>query len=255
MLLLLAILNLKSWAQEPHSKEVVELSAYATRTPKEFVDIEEVIPTIHLQIAYHGNENFTGAPLPGYGVPKAWLLPEAAAALAKVQEELSWEDLSLLVYDAYRPRRASEAMVAWAKRSDQMALLEKGYIAARSGHNHGHTIDLTIIDLKTGKPLEMGSEWDTFDETAHIDNATGKVLENRKKLQSLMSKYGFRGYSKEWWHFRYPMVGTIARDVPYGCFEEKEWKFQAPLGWSTPGYEPPLRSTEDQVSLQCLPTF
>ena len=254
MLFLLSILSI-SWTQEPEIMTPEEVSEYSSRIPKEFVDLEEVIPSIHLHIGYHGVDNFTGAQLPGYGVPKAWMLPEAAAALSKVQEELSWEDLSILVFDAYRPRRASEAMVAWAKRSNQHELIEKGYIAERSGHNHGHTIDVTIIDLKTGKQLDMGGEWDVFGEVSNTKNAVGVAAENREKLKTVMQKYGFRGYSKEWWHFRYPMVGTIARDVPYGCFEAKEWKYIPPKDVDKPGYTagPPRQYIKGQ--LECLPVF
>jgi zinc D-Ala-D-Ala dipeptidase len=254
MLFFLLILSI-CWTQEPEFMTQEELTVFSSRVPKEFVDLEVVIPTIHLEIGYHNSDNFTGRPLPGYGVPKAWLLPEAALALSKVQEELSWEDLSLLVYDAYRPRRASEAMVAWAKRTNQQELIDKGFIAEKSGHNHGHTIDVTIIDLKTGKPLEMGGDWDVFNKVSHIKNAVGIAAKNRNKLQLVMEKYGFRGYSKEWWHFRYPMVGTIARDVPYGCFEAKEWKFQTPENWDKPGYisDPIVQHVKGQ--LQCLPVF
>jgi zinc D-Ala-D-Ala dipeptidase len=258
MLLLLAILNLQVWAEESLGFSGKALLSYVHRTPKEFVDIETVIPTIQLSIGYHSKENFTGEMLPGYGVPKAWLLPEPAEALVKVQEELSWEDMSLLVYDAYRPRRASEAMVAWTKRNNRLDLLEQGYVAARSGHNHGHTIDVTIIDLKTGKALDMGGAWDSFDSTAHFENAAGMALENRNKLRDLMSKYGFRGYSKEWWHFRFPMVGTIARDVPYSCFEVPEWKFKPPFGWDQPGYTPQRKLEGDMLGeplLECRPPF
>ena len=93
MLFLLSILSI-SWTQEPEIMTPEEVSEYSSRIPKEFVDLEEVIPSIHLHIGYHGVDNFTGAQLPGYGVPKAWMLPEAAAALSKVQEEL-WHYLVL----------------------------------------------------------------------------------------------------------------------------------------------------------------
>ena len=254
MLLFLALIGL-SWTQEVRVLTPEELSAYAHRVPREFVDLEKMIPSIQLQIRYHDSDNCTGAPLPGYAVPKAWMLPEAAEALAKVQEELSWEDLGLLVYDAYRPRRASEAMVAWAKRTNQQELIDNGYISARSGHNHGHTIDVTIVDLKTGQPLDMGGEWEAFDDTSYVDNATGIAAQNRQKLQSVMQKHGFRSYSKKWWHFRYPMVGTTGRDVPYSCFESKEWKFQPPSGWDQPGYVSPPKAMFMMGEIHCLSSF
>ena len=241
--------------KEPAVDTAAEMSRLIRRPPKGFVDVKAAIPTIEINIRYHSDDNFTGAPLPGYGVSMAWLLSEPTKALQRVQEELSWDGLGLLIYDAYRPRRASEAMVAWATRTNQTHLLDQGYIAAKSGHNHGHTIDVTLVDLKTKTPLDMGTSWDTFDETAHVSHATGIVLENRMKLQQVMTKYGFRGYSKEWWHFRYPMVGTSARDVPYGCFEEREWHFQPPTDWNKPTYQPPKLEERDISTLECVSQF
>ena len=255
MIWLLLFLGRSVLGNEPSAEYTAELSRLARRTPREFVDVGAAIPTIQISMRYHSDDNFTGAPLPGYGVPKAWLLAEPAKALQQVQEELSWDGLGLLVYDAYRPRRASEAMVAWAVRTDQSHLLEQGYISAKSGHNHGHTLDVTLVDLKTGTPLDMGTPWDTFGEKSHVSHATGTVLENRQKLQQVMSKYGFRGYSKEWWHFRYPMVGTSARDIPYGCFEAREWHFQPPADWNKSTYEPPKQADRDLSLLECVSQF
>ncbi len=207
--------------------------------PEGFVALEEAIPGVQLSIGYHTPDNFTGAPLPGYGAPGAWMLEEAASALAKVHQELAEEDLGLLVYDAYRPQRGTAGMVAWATRTEQLELFQKGYIARRSGHNHGHTVDLTIVDSE-GAPLDMGTPWDTLTEKSHTANASGKAFENRLKLKRLMSKHGFKPYSKEWWHFGYPLHDTRPRDVPYGCFEVAEGAWSPPEGWETPEYEMPM---------------
>lgn len=207
--------------------------------PEGFVDLREAVPGVFLDIRYHGKDNFTGAPLPGYDAPGAWLRVEAAEALARVQEELSQEGLALLVYDAYRPQRATEAMVAWALRSDNAWTLEQGYIASRSSHAHGTTVDLTLVSQATGEPLDMGTPWDTFSDRSHVDNAVGRVKDNRDRLQGAMASQGFRPYSKEWWHFRFPLDGTAPRDVPYGCHEVEEGSWAAPEGWAEPGWTPP----------------
>lgn len=145
---------------------------------------------------------------------------EVAEALARVQSSLEPEGLGLLIYDAYRPIRASRAMVEWTRETHQEHLLAKGYIASKSGHNHGNTIDLTLIDLQTGEPLDMGTPYDLFDEASHTGNATGAALENRLRLKAAMQAQGFSPYSKEWWHFSYKLEETSAKDIPYGCEEE-----------------------------------
>ncbi|MCB9639420.1 MAG: hypothetical protein H6727_11060 [Myxococcales bacterium] len=215
------------------------LRRYLRRPPKGFVDLKTFIPDIHLQIRYHTRHNFTGAPLLGYGAPGAWMREKAATALAKVQATLRKQGLSLLVYDAYRPIRGTLSMVAWAKRTKQTHLL-KGYIATRSGHNRGHTIDLTICNAKTGKALDMGNAYDTLNPQSHTYNAKGHALKNRLLLLRVMRSVGFRPYTKEWWHFSFRMRAR-ARDVPYGCYEPKERSWRAPKGWDRPGYEMPLQ--------------
>ena len=129
-------------------------------------------------------------------------------------------------------------MVAWAERTEQTHLLS-GYIARRSGHNHGHTVDLTLYDLATGDVADMGCPFDTLDERAHTRNAEGDVLTVRLALVEAMKAEGFRNYSKEWWHYGYKMQGTQPRDVPYGCFEPAEGAWTPDDGWNVPGYTPP----------------
>ncbi len=222
---------------EPSPDPLHPLRRFLRRPPKGFVDLKERIPDIHLQIRYHTPHNFTGAPLPGYGAPGAWMREKAADALAQVQDSLRKQGLSLLVYDAYRPIRGTLAMVAWAKRTQQTHLL-KGYIATRSGHNRGHTIDLTICDAKTGKALDMGNAYDTLNETSHTRNARGYALQNRLLLLRVMRSAGFRPYNKEWWHFSFRMPAK-ARDVPYGCYEPNEKRWRPPKGWEQPGFQMP----------------
>ncbi|HAA58238.1 MAG TPA: hypothetical protein DCE42_25970 [Myxococcales bacterium] len=225
----------------PPKPRKIDFNDYLNKPPKGFVALKEYIPGIRLSIRYHTPRNFTEAPLPGYGAPGAWMVEKAAKALKRVHMSLKKKGLGLLVYDAYRPIRGTLGMVAWAKRTQKLHLFKQGYIARYSGHNHGHTVDLTIVNLKTGKPLDMGTPWDTLTTKSHTRNAKGKALKNRYLLKREMRKQGFRPYYKEWWHFRYPMKGTKRRDVPYGCYEAPEGKWRPKKGWDKPGYNMPMK--------------
>jgi D-alanyl-D-alanine dipeptidase len=178
------------------------------------VDLATVDSSIRIDARYRDSGNFTGAPLPGYGANRLFLRREAAAALGRVQERLRARGLGLLVWDAYRPVRATEAMVEWATRTDQVHLLDDGYIARRSRHNLGVAIDLTAVDTATGRPLDMGTPYDTFGAEAHTANATGEVARNRAILVDAMEAEGFENYDQEWWHFSYPLENTVPFDVP-----------------------------------------
>jgi D-alanyl-D-alanine dipeptidase len=213
------------------------MTALLRDPPTGWVDLRKALPDACFHIGYHRPDNFTGQPLPGYGAPGAWLLEVPAAALAKVQTTVKESGYTLIIYDAYRPYRGTQAMVAWAHRTDQVHLLDTGYIARRSGHNHGHTIDLGLADAATCAPIDMGTPWDTLDARSHTRNATGDVLANRLLLKRSMEQHGFKYYSKEWWHFGYPLEGTRGRDVPYGCHEAEEGHYAPPHAWNLPGFE------------------
>lgn len=184
--------------------------------PPGLVDLRAALPDACFTAGYAGADNFTGAPLPGYAVAGAWLLAVPAAALAQVQAELARDGLSLQIFDAYRPRRASAAMVAWARRTGHARLVADGYIAGHSGHNHGHTIDLGLARRGSCEPLDMGSAWDTFDPTSHTARATGPARAHRVRLLQVMRAAGFRDYALEWWHFHFPLEHTRPLDIPYG---------------------------------------
>ena len=177
------------------------------------VDVRSRDSTIRVDARYAGSNNFTGRPLPGYQAPKALLRREAATALARVQSRLRPEGLGLLIFDGYRPVRATLAMVDWAKRTGRESLLEQGYIARRSRHNLGLAVDLTLADLGTGMALDMGTPFDTFSETAHTANAEGQIRRNRQKLVRAMAAEGFSNYDQEWWHFTYPVEGALPFDL------------------------------------------
>lgn len=183
----------------------------------ELVDVTKLDPTIRTEIRYATENNFTGRRLPGYDVPLALLRPAAAEALARVNRRLAGQGLALKVFDGYRPIRATQAMVTWANRTGNGWVLRQGYVASRSGHNRGATVDLTVVRLSDGGELDMGTEYDTFSEAAHTANATGQVRENRAILLRAMEAEGWVNYEKEWWHFRLPGEHS-ALDYPLGCY-------------------------------------
>lgn len=178
------------------------------------VDVRELDPTIRVNARYFGSDNFTGEPLPGYEANRVLLRREAAEALARAHEALEADGLGLLLWDGYRPARATEAMVEWTERVGRPDLITDGYIASRSRHNLGLAIDLTLVRLESGEPLDMGTPFDTFDSTAHTVNATGRVRENRQRLVRALEAQGFTNYANEWWHFSFDVPDPLRFDMP-----------------------------------------
>lgn len=175
-------------------------------------DVRTLDSTFVVDMRYVTSNNFTGAPLPGYLANRAFLRREAAAALARVQAGLRSQGLGIKVFDAYRPVRATLAMVDWTARVNRSDLLTDGYIASRSRHNLGLAIDCTLIDLTTGRELDMGTPFDTFSSAAHTANASGQVAVNRQKLKTSMEKEGFVNYDQEWWHFSFNVPNPLRFD-------------------------------------------
>ncbi|MDX2206692.1 MAG: M15 family metallopeptidase [Gemmatimonadales bacterium] len=175
--------------------------------------LAELDPAIRQEVRYHGSNNFTGEPLPGYGRPLVLLRREAAEALARVQRRLEARGLGLKVWDGYRPVRGTLAMVAWTERVGRTELLDDGYIARRSRHNQGVAVDLTVIDLATGAELDMGGAFDEFSELSHTANATGVVAVNRAILGEAMAAEGFVNYVNEWWHFSFAVPDPVPFDL------------------------------------------
>jgi D-alanyl-D-alanine dipeptidase len=175
------------------------------------VDLRSVDSSIQVDLRYATANNFTGAPLPGYEAPRALLRREAAAALGRVQAGLRSKGLGLRVLDAYRPVRASLAMVDWAERTGHRALLESRYIAQRSRHNLGVAVDVTIVDLTRGTEVPMGTTFDNF-TTAQTDDVTSEALRYRQILVQAMESEGFSPYGQVWWHFNYPVEGAVPLD-------------------------------------------
>jgi len=181
-------------------------------TDSQLVDVRSIDPTIQTDLRYASANNFTGAPLPGYEAPRALLRPEAAAALGRVQARLRSERLGLRVLDAYRPLRASRAMVDWAERTGNRSLIEKGYIPERSRHNLGASVDVTLVDLPTGTEVIATTAFDNFTGTADTADATARALRYRKILVRAMESEGFSQFGRSWWHFNYSAEGAVPLD-------------------------------------------
>lgn len=195
---------------------VVNITFSQVSLPNGFVYVESKIPSIKVELKYFGSENFVGQPIDGYNKDIAILSKEATLAIKKVQDELHEYNLSLLIYDAYRPQRAVNHFVRWAKdlndtitkanyypKVPKMELFNREYIASKSGHSKGSTLDVTLVNKETCEPLDMGTAYDFFGKESWVlfKNLTAQQLANRMLLQTLMRKHGFRHYPQEWWHF------------------------------------------------------
>ncbi|MGY5850025.1 M15 family metallopeptidase [Salegentibacter sp. F14] len=194
----------------------LSIQAQDKALPAGFVYLHQVLPGIELNIRYAGDHNFLGRPVNGYYRPLAILSKPAADQLKKVQDNLKQQGYSLKVFDAYRPQIAVDHFVVWAQDpADTLAkqgfypnipkseLFQRGFIASKSGHSRGSTVDLTIIVDETKKELDMGSTYDFFGIISHHDSeqVTKEQKANRQLLKEVMEKHGFRPYSEEWWHY------------------------------------------------------
>ncbi|NVK52813.1 MAG: M15 family metallopeptidase [Flavobacteriaceae bacterium] len=192
------------------------LTLIAQQPPKGFVYLKDIDATIISELRYFSENNFIGKPIDGYYNNVIITTKPTAIALKKAQEKLALFGLSLKIFDAYRPQQAVNHFVRWAKQINDTLkkhqfypdvakkdLFKLGYIAAKSGHTRGSTVDLTIIDLSSGKELDMGSPYDFFGEISHphYKNLTKKQRANRLLLRNLMLTQGFIPYENEWWHF------------------------------------------------------
>jgi D-alanyl-D-alanine dipeptidase len=186
--------------------------------PAGFVNVNDAVPGVRTELRYFTKDNFVGERIDGYEADSCYISADAANALAEVQKELEAFGLGLKVFDAYRPQRAVDHFVRWAEDLadtrmkakyypgvEKKHLFRDGYIAAKSGHSRGSTVDLTIVSLGPGDPVEldMGTGWDYFGPRswpASLD-VSPQQRANRMLLQSLMVKHGFKPLAEEWWHF------------------------------------------------------
>ena len=201
----------------------VDFKKIVTMDPSAFVVLADYVPAIIQEIRYYSTYNFIGDRIDGYEEPCAILTMEAARALKSVSNEMNVMGYRLKVFDAYRPAAAVKHFVLWGLEDtdirmkpffypdlDKEELFMRGYIASRSSHSRGSTVDLTLFDMRTGKELDMGSPFDYFSELSHPDykGVTKEQYANRMFLQDLMVRGGFVPYECEWWHF-------TLKDEPY----------------------------------------
>jgi D-alanyl-D-alanine dipeptidase len=217
---------------------IATLLALALTAPSSFVALDEVDATILQDMRYATRYNFVGRRIDGYREPVCILTRRAARALARAQARLEPKGYTLKVYDCYRPQRAVDHFARWAEndsrtmksefypRVSKRRLFDLGYLARRSGHSRGGTVDLTLVRLPAaGQPrwsrrefglvgctaprrrrfpdnsVAMGTAYDCFDPRAHTFNSRGRVRENRLLLRRTMERAGFEPYDNEWWHF------------------------------------------------------
>jgi D-alanyl-D-alanine dipeptidase len=215
-------------------------AALAAERPSSFVDAATVVPGLRIDMRYATANNFIGKLIAGYHAPKCYLTKRAAEALRRVQEELNMQRLGLKVYDCYRPQSAVNAFVRWGRNLADTKmkarfypnvrkrdLFRSGYIASRSGHSRGSTVDLTVVPLTAAKQpsydpsapliscewpkaerapdnsLDMGTGFDCFSRRSHTaySGIGAEQRTNRRILTSAMARQGFRNLKTEWWHF------------------------------------------------------
>ena len=191
----------------------------------QFVLLTDVVPDAILEIRYYSTYNFIGHRIPGYEEPLAILTREAADSLKKVSDELMAQGYRLKIFDAYRPQKAVDYFMEWAQNMgdtlmkpyfypelDKSILVPQEYIAEKSGHTRGSTVDLTLFDMAKEKEVDMGCTYDYFGLASHPDVQPGQPVgayqpinqeqyDNRMILQKAMLAHGFKAYDCEWWHF------------------------------------------------------
>ncbi len=194
----------------------VDYRKQVTMDSSAFVVLADYVPGIIQEIRYHSTYNFIGDRIDGYEQPCAILTREAARALKGVASELNVQGYRLKVFDAYRPACAVKQFTMWGIEDldmrmkpffypdlEKAELFRKGYIASRSSHSRGSTVDLTLLDMRTGKEVDMGSPFDLFSEISHPDyrGITDDQYNNRMVLRRAMIRGGFVPIDCEWWHF------------------------------------------------------
>jgi len=192
------------------------INSFAQKKPINFSYLSDIDKSIQVDLRYLGTNNFIGKPINGYHSNCVIMTKKTAIALRKIQHKIQKDNLSLKIFDAYRPQEAVNHFVAWSKITEDTLqkqeyypkipkkhLFKEGYIATKSGHSRGSTIDVTLVDTNTGKELDMGSNYDFFGEESntYYKNITSAQKKNRLLLRKIMIDNGFKPYNKEWWHF------------------------------------------------------
>ncbi len=206
-----------------------------TDDSSQFVNLTDAVPDAILEIRYFSTYNFVGARIDGYEEPTALLTRQAAQALRAVSDDVKAQGYRLKIYDAYRPQKAVDHFVRWARDIadvqmkpyfypdlDKKVLFPQEYICERSGHTRGSTLDLTLFDMQTEKELDMGGTFDWFGPESHPDfcgnpatgqytgdnskspagrSITAEQFQHRMVLRRAMTAHGFNPFPTEWWHF------------------------------------------------------
>lgn len=182
----------------------------------DFVFVEELVPGIRWDAKYATWDNFTGKPVDGYLVNRVVGTRVFCAALERARDKAASLGFGLLLWDVYRPQRAVDCFVRWSRQPedgrkkarhypniDRPAMFEKGYVATKSGHSRGSTVDLTLFHLDTGELAPMGGDHDLMDPISHhgAPGITEVETANREHLLDIMESCGFRRYQNEWWHY------------------------------------------------------
>lgn len=228
-----------SWLGIVFSVQVIAESG--SSIPTEFVDVQDLSPSILLEMRYASDDNFAGERITGYEAPVCYLAKAAAKALSDVQESIASDGFSLVMFDCYRPQQAVDHFVRWSEhadestkndyypRIDKSALFDQGYIARRSGHTRGSTVDVGLIwqtppesiqpneeprpsvcqahfeQSRVKGHVDFGSDYDCFDELSHTNSAlvSASARAHRDYLVTKMAEFGFVNYDQEWWHFTF----------------------------------------------------
>lgn len=213
----------KDFLRRRIQKGLIAMNRIPEQDSSGFVMLSDFIPSIVQEIRYHSTYNFVGERIDGYEEPCALLTIEAARALKAVSSEMNVKGYRLKIFDAYRPVSAVRHFILWGIEDqdirmkpyfypdvEKQDLFIKGYIARQSSHSRGSAVDLTLLDMKTGKEMDMGSPFDLFSEVSHPDyrGITEEQYENRMFLQNAMVRNGFLPIDCEWWHF-------ALKDEPY----------------------------------------
>lgn len=182
----------------------------------DFAFVDELVPGIRWDAKYATWDNFTGKPVDGYVANRIVGTRALCTALEVAQEKAASRGFGLLLWDGYRPQRAVDCFVRWSDRPedgrtklrhypniDRRGMLEQGYVATRSGHSRGSTVDLTLYHLDSGEIAPMGGGHDLMDPISHHEAGGITPIEarNRHHLCSVMADCGFASYEKEWWHY------------------------------------------------------
>ncbi|MGW1215225.1 D-Ala-D-Ala dipeptidase VanX [Streptomyces sp. NPDC002499] len=182
----------------------------------DFVFVDEVVSGIRWDAKYATWDNFTGKPVDGYLANRIVGTRDVCAALERAQEKAESLGFGLLLWDGYRPQRAVDSFLRWSRQPengrtkrrhypniDRAGMFDLGYVATRSGHSRGSTVDLTLFHLDTAELVPMGGDHDLMDLISHhgAEGVTEVEAANRQHLCSIMEACGFRSYACEWWHY------------------------------------------------------